>query len=318
MEFKGIVGHQKAKDLLSKVLTRDRLPHALLFSGPPGVGKYTMALELVARLFCETRNACGTCRPCQNVGRQTHPDLTILASDSSIGIDLLRSVRKDVYEPPFEAPLRVIIIDGAERMTNEAANALLKTLEEPPPLNLFMLVTSAEKDLPLTIRSRCMRIGLGPLSRAEISSYFLERLSLPKKKADLLAPLSFGSISSALFWMEEQNLAMRHRIAEVVLGKRKGFLTACALAEKLASEERALRLHLHFLLSLFTDLWLSHEVRDPTLLVNSDLKELIEGATWDRHWFVHSQEKIQETLRSLRYNINRWPAVEQLMLSIMR
>jgi DNA polymerase III subunit delta' len=318
MEFKGIVGHQKAKDLLTKVLARDRLPHALLFSGPPGVGKYTMALELVSRLFCETGSGCGTCRPCQNVGRQSHPDLTILASDSSIGIDLLRGVRKDVYEPPFEAPLRVIIIDGAERMTNEAANALLKTLEEPPPFNLFMLVTSSEKDLPLTIRSRCMRIGFGPLSRTEISAYFLEKLNVPKKKADLLAPLSFGSISSGLFWMEEQNLAIRRRVAELVLGKKKGFLLACALAEKLSSEERALRLHLHFLLSLFTDLWLSHEIDDPKLLVNSDMKELLERATWDRSWIVRSQEEIRETLRSLRYNINRWPAVEQLMLSIMR
>lgn len=318
MEFKDIVGHQKAKDLLSKVLARDRLPHALLFSGPPGVGKYTVALELVGRLFCETQSACGTCRPCQNIRRQTHPDLTVLASAGSMGIDLLRGVRKEVYEPPFEAPLRVIIIDGAERMTNEAANALLKTLEEPPPLNLFVLVTSAEKDLPLTIRSRCMRIGFGPLSRTEIGSYFLERLGVPRKKADLLAPLSFGSISSGLFWMEEQNLAMRRGVAELVLGKKKGFFLACALAEKLSSEERALRLYLHFLLSLFRDLWLSHEVGDPGALVNSDMRELIEGTTWDRQWIVRSQEKIQETLRSLRYNINRWPAVEQLMLSIMR
>jgi DNA polymerase-3 subunit delta' len=318
MEFRGIVGHQKAKDLLSKVLARDRLPHALLFSGPPGVGKYTIALELVGRLFCETQSACGTCRPCQNVGRQAHPDLTILTSDTSIGIELLRGVRKDVYEPPFEAPLRVILIDGAERMTNEAANALLKTLEEPPPFNLFLLVTSSEKELPLTVRSRCMRIGFGPLSREEISSYFVEKLGFPKKKAEVLAPLSFGSISSGLFWTEEQNLALRRRVAELVLGKRRGFLAACALAEKLASEERALRLHLHFLLSLFRDLWLSREVDDPTLLVNSDMKELIEGTTWDRSWIARSQEKIQETLHGLRYNINRWPAVEQLMLSIMR
>ncbi|MEO0248808.1 MAG: hypothetical protein ABIN58_04565 [candidate division WOR-3 bacterium] len=141
---------------------------------------------------------------------------------------------------------------------------------------------------------------------------------MPEKKAELLASLSSGSISSGFFWMEDEHLALRRRIAELVLGRKRSFLAACALAEKIADDDRTLRLYLHFLLSLLRDLWLSRELEDPTLLVNKDIKELIDSTSWDGSWIVRSQEKVRETLRNLRYTINRWPAVEQLMLSMMR
>ena len=220
MEFNGIVGHERPRGLLSSILRKDRFPHALLLSGPPGVGKYTMAVEAIKYLFCEKRAACGVCRACQNVIRNTHPDLHILRTETSIGIDELRNVRKEVYESPYEAPLRAILIDGAEQMTREAANALLKTLEEPPPLNLFFLITSSEKDVPLTIRSRCMHIGFGPISTEEMKSHLVKTLQLSEKKAELVASLSWGSMSSAFFWMDEENFH-HEEAARRVCGREK-------------------------------------------------------------------------------------------------
>jgi DNA polymerase-3 subunit delta' len=318
MDFNGIVGHERPRGLLSSIFEKNRFSHALLFSGPPGVGKCTMAVELVKHLFCEKRTACGACRACQNVMRNAHPDLHTIRSETSIGIDELRGVRKEVYESPYEAPLRVILIDGAEQMTHEAANALLKTLEEPPPLNLFLLVTSSEKDVPLTIRSRCMRIGFGPISREEIKSHFVENVRLPERKAELLASLSWGSMSSAFFWMDENNFAMRRRLAEFVTGKKRGFVTATGLSEIITSYEKGLRFYLYFLLSLFRDLWVVNEAGDIHTLVNSDLRELLESSTWDGTWIERSMGEIQRTLESLRYNINRWLTFEHLVLSIMR
>ena len=326
MELKGVVGHARPRSLLSSILRKDRLPHALLFSGPLGVGKCTVAVEVIKYLFCEKRTACGVCRTCQNVVRNTHPDLRILRTETSIGIDELRSVRKEVYEPPYEAPLRVVLIDGAEQMTHEAANALLKTLEEPPPLNLFFLITSAEKDVPLTIRSRCMHIGFGPIPTEEMKSYLVQSLQLPDRKAELVASLSWGSMSSAFFWMDEENFAMRKRLAEFVIGKRKGFVTATGLSEIITDHEKGLRFYLYFLLSLFRDLWVITQAGDTQAgthdstrnLVNSDLKELLEASTWDGAWIERSTHKIQEALKSLRYNINRWLMFEQLALSVMR
>jgi DNA polymerase-3 subunit delta' len=317
MDFNGIVGHEKPKGFLSSMLEKDRLPHALLFSGPPGVGKCTMAMALVKHLFCDKRVACGSCRPCQNVIRNTHPDLRIIRSDDSIGIDELRSVRKEVYESPYEGPLRVILIDGAEQMTREAANALLKTLEEPPPLNLFILITSSEKSVPLTIRSRCMRIGFGPISREAIKTYFSDGLKLPEKKAGLLASLSCGSLSSGLFWMDEDHLSTRRRLAELVVGRKKSFVAATGLSEIVAGHEKGLRLYLYFLLSLFRDLWVTAQASESTL-VNIDLQDLLDAGNWDGTWIERSLREIQETLASLRYNINRWLAFERLVLSVMR
>jgi DNA polymerase III subunit delta' len=304
--------------LIASIFGKNMVPHALLFSGPPGVGKYTVAVELVKRLFCETKTACGVCRPCQKVIRNGHPDLHTIRSETSIGIDELRNVRKEVYESPYEAPLRVILIDGAEQMTVEAANALLKTLEEPPPLNLFFLITSSEKDVPLTIRSRCMHIGFGPLSTEEMKSHLVKTLHLSERKAELIAALSWGSMSSASFWMDEENFAVRRRLAELVTGKKKGFVAATGLAEIIISHEEGLRFYLYFLLSLFRDLWVLNQAGDAEALVNGDLRELLETHAWDGAWIERSIYKVQETLESLRYNINRWLAFEHLALSIVR
>jgi DNA polymerase-3 subunit delta' len=277
-----------------------------------------MAIEVVKYLFCEAGTACGACRACQKVIRNTHPDLHIIRSETSIGIDELRNVQKEVYESPYEATLRVILIDGAEQMTREAANALLKTLEEPPPSNLFLLITSSEKDLPLTIRSRCMHIGFGPVSTEDMKSHFIKTLNFSERRAELAASLSWGSMSSAFFWMDDKNVVMRRQLAEFVIGKKRGFVAIAGLSETIASHEKSLRFYLYFLLSLFRDLWVVNQAGNSHALLNSDLRELLEANSWDGAWIEQSIHRVQETLESLRYNINRWLLFEHLALSVMR
>ncbi len=113
----------------------------------------------------------------------------------------MRAITKECYESPFEAPVRVVLLDDADLMTHEAANALLKTLEEPPPSNLFILVSSREQEVPLTVRSRCMRIGFGPLPASLVQSYFEETAGFDRQKAADLARLAGGSIAAGLFWI---------------------------------------------------------------------------------------------------------------------
>jgi DNA polymerase III subunit delta' len=318
MEFNNIIGHDRQKDRLADFVDKDRLSHALLFAGPDGVGKKLIALDFTKNLFCEKKCACGLCRQCRNLSANNHPDFTLISKGSSIKIDELRAIRRDVYEPPFEAPLRVIVIDNCDLMTREAANALLKTLEEPPPLNLFILISSKEQEIPLTIRSRCMRIGFGHLTTDALFAYFRTIQGLSEEQAQLIAHLGNGSITAGLFWVDETHFSLRRRIAELVMGIKKGFSQAALIAEIITAQGDETR-HLFFLLSFLRDIWWVATTGDSSAVANTDLKEIIiETCAGRQVWADKSIRRVQETLRTLKYNVNRWLAVECLMLDITR
>ena len=316
MGFDDIVGHGKQKELLLSTLTSGRLPHAFLFTGQEGIGKKRTAREFAKYILCDEHSACGTCRPCMKVDRGTHPDVLIIENDDSIGIDQSRSISKEVFEYPYEGDRRVILIDGADRMTHEATNALLKTLEEPPPFNVFLLITSSERDVPLTIRSRCAKISFTPLSRENVKQYFRKEAGMDEEKAELLSRISEGSIGCGFFWSEKENFLLRRRIAEMVLGKKRGFLQVTALAERITNSPGELMMYLSFLLSLFRDVSTVTEYGETGLVVNRDVKDLLEGQSADVKWIEMSIAKIRETFRILRYNINKLLAVENLFLHI--
>jgi DNA polymerase-3 subunit delta' len=317
MEFSA-AGHDHQKHVLSSLVEKGKLPHALLFAGPRGVGKRTIAVELAKNLFCDEGRACGMCRGCRNIDSGLHPDFTLVSGETSIKIDELRLIMKEVYESPFEAPVRVVLIDNAELMTHEAANALLKTLEEPPPSNLFVLVSSREQEIPLTVRSRCMRLGFGPLSMENLCAYFEGVLKLDGQKARLLAAMSNGSIASGLFWMEEEHYLMRQRIAELLAGGKGASTHGALLAERMAAKEHEME-YLSFLLSFFRDIWWLCRTGDAANLLNKDLAGIMSGAAaGGAAWAESSILRIQEMSKTLRYNINRWLAMETLMLHLVR
>ncbi len=317
MEFSAL-GHDHQKHVLSSLVQKGKLPHALLFAGPGGVGKRTIAVELVKNLFCERGSACGVCRGCRNVEAGLHPDLTFVRGETSIKIDELRAVMKEVYQSPFEAQVRAVLIDNAELMTHEAANALLKTLEEPPPSNLFLLVSSREQEIPLTVRSRCMRLGFGPLSTANLCAYFERMLRLDGQKAQVLAAMSNGSIASGLFWTEEEHYGMRQRIAELLAAGNQTSAKAALLAERMTAKEHEME-YLSFLLSFFRDIWWLCQTGDSGGLLNKDLAGVMgDAAAGGAAWAESSIRRILEMPRTLRYNINRWLAMETLMLHLVR
>ncbi len=318
MAFEDIIGHEKPKNLLRGILANRNIPHSFLFCGQDGIGKRRAAQEFVKYLFCETSSACGLCRSCIKLERNSHPDLIVVQTEGSIGIDQSRMLRKEVSEHPFEAERRVIIIDNADSMTHEAANALLKTLEEPPPFNHFILVTSSEKNLPLTIRSRCMRVFFAPLTRTQLEQYFRQTLFMAQEKAGLLAQISFGSIGSGLFWARDENLLLRRQIAGFVIGKDRSFVSASAVAEKISKIENGFNMYLAFLLSLFRDVAVSKRSLYREGIINSDLLETGSWEGLDGVWIERSMKRIQETSSVMRYNINRLLAFENLLFQLMR
>lgn len=214
------VQHQpRALSLLRRSLAAGRVPHALLFEGPEGVGKECAAQALAARLLCEAPSdgdACGACRSCRLMASGNHPDYHLIHRglhkqhpDKSIragkGLFLaVDVVRHFLIEPASSAPSlgrrRVFVVRDAERMNEGAQNALLKTLEEPPGAACLILVTSSAQRLLPTIRSRCQPIGFDPLPDAFVRQQLTQRTGLDDREASALAGLAQGRLGAALRW----------------------------------------------------------------------------------------------------------------------
>ena len=318
MGFEDIIGHEKSKNLLKIFLENKNIPHAFLFYGQQGIGKKLVAKEFAKHIFCVNGTACGKCSPCIKLERGSHPDLLVIENDDSIGIDQSRMLSKEICEYPYESEKRVIIIDRAETLTREAANALLKTLEEPPPYNHFFLITSAEKEIPPTIRSRCNRVFFTPLSREQLKQFFLQRPEIGEEQADLLADISYGSIGCGLFWAENDNFLLRRMIIELITGKKRSFVSASSIAEKIAKTNMGLGMYLAFLLSFFRDLLVVKHSQDLSMIVNRDMEEFLDWQKADTQWVENTIKRIQETTAIMRYNVNRWLAFENLLFQVMR
>jgi DNA polymerase III subunit delta' len=214
----GVVGHEWAVDFLRRSIDGGRAAHAYLISGPQGVGKSLLALRLAQALNCEADGAspCLSCRSCRRAARANHPDVRTAgletqgaglkpeeaARQKDLKIDTVREWLRDVNLKPYEGRRRVFILHDAERLSEAASNAMLKTLEEPPPYATLVLVANTAGDLLPTIVSRCQPLKLRPVPRAQVAAALRERHNLAPEDADLLASWSGGRIGWALRMVE--------------------------------------------------------------------------------------------------------------------
>ncbi len=226
--FPRVVGQRKAKLFIWRALQRGRLAHSYLFYGPRGVGKDALALELAKAVNCQgEKKPCGKCQSCNWVAQNSHPDLMYLQpmpksltpeevgrstqkrvqspyieeeveGSLYISIGAVREMERWTAQKPFMGEKRVVIISHCDRLTAPAANALLKSIEEPPPYLLYILTSSHLPSIPLTIRSRCQLVRMGKLSSGEIEGALRERFSVPSDKAKLLSKLAMGSLGQGL------------------------------------------------------------------------------------------------------------------------
>lgn len=199
MALHHILGQEHALRLLRNALEHARLAHAYLLAGPPGVGKHLTARQFAKAVCCpmQATDACDTCTTCKKIDADNHPDVLDIEPDgTSIRIEQIRTMQQRLSLRPYEQDRIVIILDGCEFLTAPAANALLKTLEEPPSHTLLLLVTHHKTALPLTMTSRCQLVPFRPLTPPQLRT-ILERQHIACEDATLSVMMARGGLTTS-------------------------------------------------------------------------------------------------------------------------
>lgn len=200
--FKGLLGQKRAKILLSRSLSSGRIAHAYLFRGPEGVGKKLFAAAMARALNCRVSGpaaSCGACTSCRKYVSGSHPDYHVESPvKGAIKIDRVREIAKSLTYPPYESLRRVVVMEDVHTMRAEAANSLLKTLEEPPEGNVLILTAETSKNVLATISSRCQVIPFFPLSNEETIQLLADSGVESEQERAVLARFSEGSPGRAL------------------------------------------------------------------------------------------------------------------------
>jgi DNA polymerase-3 subunit delta' len=321
--LKEIVGHKQSIKVLLRSLSSGRVAHAFLLAGPEGVGKETAAMSFARALLCSSPaggDACGLCRECRQVSSGNHPDFYIVEpAGSSIKIEQIRDIQRKVPYLSYQGGRKIFLIRQAEAMTAEAANCLLKTLEEPPADTVFMLISDRPQALLPTILSRCQQIYFKSMTVTEIIQGLVRLKGLADEEARLYASLAGGSMGKALSYASGSLLADRD--AANALAQSIGVCSlpeAMDMAEK-SSESKAKALFtLDTMARWYRDLMVCRETGDAGCLFNSDRTDVIktESGRYETTRILEIIGEIELTKRKIEVNANTRMALEALFLRL--
>ncbi len=335
MPFSTLIGNDRIKKLLRRAVSEERIGQSLLMAGPRGVGKYQFAIALAQALNCEKvkmGEACGDCVPCRKIARGEHADVRSILRESQdpsfkkdprsqfIKIAQVREMSQQAQFRPYEGRRRVFIIDDAEWLRHEAANSLLKTLEEPPETSLVILITAKPFSLLDTIRSRCLMLSFAPLNAAEIEVH-LRKMDKSSDELRLRSRLACGSIGRAIEidlaeYREMRNVLMELIEAVAFSGDSITLLSAAEyLGRKLEKDE--FEKHLNALMALLADLFRLKLCEADGSVTNDDIVERLERAAeaLTVEQITEWTDRIEQVFLGLPRNVNRQLAMEAMLIT---
>lgn len=214
--FHDIIGHDKVKDHLRKAIEYHKVSHAYILSGEEGMGRKTLARAFAMTLLCEKsdKEPCMQCHACRQILSGNHPDVIWVTHEKpgSIGVDDIRTQINDtIYIKPYSSAYKIYMVDEAEKMTVQAQNALLKTIEEPPSYAVLILMTTNPEAFLPTILSRCIQLKLRPLKDSVVSTYLTQTMGVPEDKADIYAAFARGNLGKAIHLASSEEFALLYR-----------------------------------------------------------------------------------------------------------
>lgn len=343
MAFENIIGQYRQKDVVNRAIERNRLAHAYLFYGYEGVGKEAMALELAKAIICESssRRPCGGCGSCHKMASLQHPDVHIIFpaplslkveeerevleslirnpywrthpwANPVISIARIRELRQASVLKSFEGQGRIFIIAEAEKMTVQAANALLKMLEEPPHGTMLVLTTAKLNLLLPTIVSRCQLIRFDLLRDEDIASALIERQNITANAARLISRVANGSYRQALELLDDDLNAHRDRIVDILRTVIRSDYERLLQVEELgnSADKRLIKEYLQLMLLWFRDVLLLSEFPEERgiedKVVNFDRIDILRKfiKAFERIDFDLAVTEIENALRRIDRNIH--------------
>lgn len=336
-----IVGNTRVKEIFQRILQNRNVPNSLLFAGEEGVGKKTFALEIAKSLICQNpqnSEACDNCAACRRAANfnfpksddrdahkkiifSEHPDIGIIIPyNKNILVDAVREIETESNFLPYEAQSRIFIIDDAEKMNDAAANALLKTLEEPPKTSYIFLITSHPAALLLTIRSRCQIVRFSPLGEEDIENHLLQTQKFAADDAELLSNLSRGSIGRALSIdlgkFRERREMMLNLLENLVRNQNRAVLLKTAEELNDAKNKEFYEDFLDILQLLIHDIWTLRLGKEK--IVNLDLRLRLITLAKDAHLkqLANWQTEIERLREQMAVNLNKKIATDAIFMKM--
>lgn len=320
------LGNDWAVNMLRGQIVQDRLSHAYLLTGPQGVGRRTLALRLAKAVNCEDApgpgDFCDKCRACRGFDQMGHPDLHIVQreeGDRDIKVDAVRELSRMLALTPYEANYQVALLIDFERASVQAANALLKTLEEPPQRVLLLLTAESGESLPATIASRCEVLRLRPMPVEALAAGLIEQKGVGQDEAQLLARVSGGRAGYALSLNEDsEQMAQRAEWLEAfTLLLTQNRVERFEYAQQLSKDKEGMRGALTVWLSFWRDMLLrGRRASAPLTNLDREAEVISMAGQLSEEAVKQGLKSMEETLESLRGNVNTRLALENLFLKL--
>ena len=323
--FSEIVGHEQIKEHMQAAI-RDKKPfHAYLFQGEEGVGKEALARRFAAGLQCQSESAdkpCKECVSCRQMESGNQPDVIwVTREKASLGVDEIREQLCNTMDiKPFSSPYKIYLVPEAEKMTEAAQNALLKTIEEPPEYGIVILMTSNISALLPTIQSRCLTMEFRPLSTAVVESYVKEHCQVPDYQARASAAFAQGNLGKAMRYAKSEDFIERkdHIISLLRHVEQMDLSEMLAVIKDLGTRKDEVRDYIDLMVLWYRDVLLFKATKDINQLLFQD-----EASYISREASHRSYEKIEEILQAfekakvrLRANVNFDITMELMLLTL--
>ncbi len=325
LTFGQITGHEAIIEYFKDVIRDHRVAHAYILSGEEGMGKMTLANAFALSLLCERKGEepCMECVSCRQVRDGNHPDLIYVTHEkpASIGVDdIRRQITDTVLIRPYRSEYKIYIVDEAEKMTPQAQNALLKTLEEPPSYVIILLLTANEEALLPTILSRCVRLKLMPLSDAVIREYLQKDLQVGALQAAVYAAFARGNPGRAISIASSDTFGEFYRSARSLIKRIKTLDVTDILDEiqKMKDEGVDINAFLDLLQMWYRDILICKSTGDTNSLIfqddQKDIRRISEESSYPGLEAI--LEAIDKARTRLLANVNTELALELLLLTL--